>query len=262
MLNQFSLEGKLALISGGATGIGFASASAVIGAGGKAVIIGRREDALKTACEKLGGNAAWIRHDIADLEAAPGLIDRIESDIGPIDILLNNAGGSVLIPFMDITPEYFSERIQTQIAGSFVMSREVVRYMLPRKSGAIVFITSMLANIGMPAKIEYTAAKTALQGMARAMSTELAPHGVRVNSIAPGWIGGSGVVAGIPDNVPAKPKTPEQAARNQKVLERTPLHTFGEPSDVANAFLYLVSPGAKFVTGIEIKVDGGMSVGF
>src|SRR5262249_40584059 len=135
---------------------------------------------------------------------------------------------------------------------AFALTRAAARGMIARKSGSILFTTSMAAIFGIPQVSAYTAAKSALGGLVKALATEFSPHGVRVNAIAPGWIDSPmlrGAMAGDPQ-------------RAQKVLGRTPMGKFGDAMDIGYAAVYLSSPAASFVTGIMLPVDGGVSIGF
>lgn len=254
MMSPFLLEGKTVLITGGGTGIGLGISQAVVHAGGRAVITGRREEVLRKACEQLGEQACFIRHDITELDTIPGLVKQIENDCGPIDVLINNAGNHNKNAFVDTTDDQMAKVLQTHLFGSFALTRECCKNMLKRKSGSILFITSIAAIFGIPYVIAYTAAKSALEGMVRGLSTELAPHGIRVNAIAPGWI----ETAMSKESFRNDPD-PERLSR---VLKRTPMGRIGEPEDIGYAAVYLSSPAAKFVTGIVLPVDGGTSSGF
>jgi NAD(P)-dependent dehydrogenase (short-subunit alcohol dehydrogenase family) len=132
------------------------------------------------------------------------------------------------------------------------MSREVVKQMLVQKSGSIINISSMAAMYGLPKVIAYTASKSAIEGMTKAMASELSPHGIRINAIAPGFIATDMSAKALNDD-------PE---RKQKVLSRTPMGYLGETADIGEAALFLASDGAKYITGVSLRVDGGNAIGF
>ena len=154
--------------------------------------------------------------------------------------------------FTEVTDEEFLQVITTNLLAVFALSREVVKHMLQRKTGSIINISSMAAQYGLPRVIAYSASKTAIDGMTRAMAVELSPKGIRVNAIAPGFI-----YSDMTDK--ALNNDPE---RKEKVFSRTPMGIMGQPEDIGNAALYLAGDAAKFVTGVVLPVDGGNSIGF
>ena len=152
----------------------------------------------------------------------------------------------------EVTDEEFQRIITTNLTAAFVISREVVRSMLPRKKGCIIHISSMAAHYGIPNVVAYSASKTGLEGMTRSMAVDLSPEGIRVNCIAPGYI----VTAMTSKAFNGDPQ------RQSKVLSRTPMGKMGNPEDIANAAWFLASDQAAFITGEVLKVDGGNSIGF
>ncbi len=243
---------KLAIVTGGASGLGLAITKKLVENDIRTVMIGRNEQKLKDAAATLGGLCTYKVLDLADLKAIPQLISAITEEFGQIDILINNAGINQKKPFTEVTDEDFQQIIQTNLTSVFVISREVAKAVLQQKNGCIINISSMAAQYGIPYVIAYTAAKTAIEGITRAMAVELSPQGIRVNCVAPGFIA-TDMLAKALDNDPQ---------RKQKVLSRTPMGKLGEPDDVAGAVLYLVSEAAKYVTGVILQVDGGNSIGF
>lgn len=252
MNDLFSLEGKVALVTGGGTGLGFAIAQTFTAAGATVVITGRRENVLREAVGKLGDSARYIVNDIRELKTLPELVSKIEDEIGPIEILVNNAGVNLKKIATEITDEEFSNIIQTNLNGLFSLTREVGKKMVARKHGSIIMITSMAAMYGLSQVAAYSASKSGVLGMTRVLASDLSPEGVRVNAIAPGFIES-------PMLLKALDADPE---RKNKVLGRTPMKDFGHPEDIAYAALYLASDAARFVTGINLPVDGGNSIGF
>jgi gluconate 5-dehydrogenase len=184
----FSLTEKLALITGGGTGLGLAMAKAFVGQGAKVIITGRREQLLIDAVKSLDAGATHVVCDITQFEKIPGLVKAIESDLGPIDILVNNAGINLKKDFLDYADEDFDRIIKTNLNAVFSLSREVAKIMALRKKGCILMISSMASRYGLPKVIGYTASKSGIEGMTRAMAVELSPLGIRVNCIAPGFI--------------------------------------------------------------------------
>ncbi len=250
--NPFDLTGKTALVTGGGTGLGLGMSKAFIEAGAKVIITGRREEKLREACEILGIHATYVVNDIADLSSIPGLVAAVERNSGNIDILVNNAGINLKKPTLEVTDEEFATIIQTNLLGLFALTREVSKKMVERGSGSIIMITSMAAMYGLSQVSPYAASKSAVLGMTRVLASDLSPHGVRVNAIAPGFIES-------PMLHKALNADPE---RKQKVIGRTPMGRYGQPEDIGHAAVFLASDAAKFVTGINLPIDGGNSSGF
>ena len=248
----FRLDGQLALVTGGGTGLGFGICQALTQAGARVVMTGRRQDVLRDACQQLGSAAGYLQHDVTDLSTIPGLVQRIEEELGPLDILVNNAGNHLKRPAVETSDADLASILQTHLLGSFALSRECGRRMTGRGRGSILMIASMSALFGIPQVSAYSAAKSAMAGLTRALAVEFSPHGVRVNAIAPGWI----------DTMLSRKAFEGDPARKQRILDRTPMGTLGEILDVGYAAVYLSSPAARFVTGIVLPVDGGASIGF
>jgi gluconate 5-dehydrogenase len=248
----FSLKGQTALITGGGTGIGLAIAQCMHEAGSKVVLVGRREAELKAAVKGLGEGAAYVVHDITQLDAAGDLIARVTREHGPITSMVNNAGIHLKKPAVDTTPDEFQKVLSTHILGAHALNRAVIPGMMERRQGSILFIASMASLFGIPLVVAYASAKSAMLGMVRTLSTELSPHGIRVNAIAPGWI----------ETDMSRKAFEGDPQRKNKILSRTPMQRLGEPADVGWAAVYLASPAAKFVTGAVVPVDGGVSMGF
>lgn len=249
----FSLEGEVALITGGGTGIGLAIARCMAAAGARVVLCGRREAELAESARDIGASAFTLPWDVTALERASELIGRTEALVGaPVSILVNNAGVHLKKPALETTTEEFHGVLQTHVLASHALSRAVLPGMQARGHGNILFIASMASLFGIPLVVAYAAAKSAHLGMVRTLATELGSSGIRVNAIAPGWI----------ETAMSRKAMQQDATREQKILARTPLRRFGEPDDVGMAAVYLCSPAARFITGTVLPVDGGVSVGF
>ncbi len=246
------IKHSIAIVTGGASGIGFAIAKKFVGQGIKVVLIGRDKTRLKLACETLGDLAGFVGCDLAQLSELPGVILGIHKEYGRIDILVNNAGMHLKKAIADVTDEDFQKVILTNQTAMFSLTREVAGIMQKQCSGAILNISSMASQYGLPNVIAYTASKSAIEGMTRAMAVELAQFKIRVNCLAPGFIKTN-------MSTLALEKDPE---RKLKVLSRTPLGRLGKPEEVADAAYFLVSPSASFITGVVLPVDGGNSIGF
>jgi NAD(P)-dependent dehydrogenase (short-subunit alcohol dehydrogenase family) len=250
--SAFDLTGQTALITGGGTGLGLGMARCFVKSGAKVVLVGRRKEELDKACAALGKNAFALAGDVTQLASVPALVAQAEKLADPISILANNAGVHLKKPAVETSDAEFAKVIETHVFGAFVLTREVGKRMIERKSGAILFTASMASLMGIPLVVAYTAAKSAYVGMVRTLAVELGPHGVRVNAIAPGWIA-SDMLDKAMNGDPQ---------RKAKVLGRTPMNRFGEPDDIGWAAVYLCSPAAQFVTGVVLPVDGGAAEAF
>lgn len=251
-LQVFSLENKIALVTGGGTGIGFGIATAFIEAGATVVITGRREEILKEAVQQLGKNAHYLVNDITNKKEIPSLVETIETTIGPIDILVNNAGIHYKGMAQDTSDEDFERILQTNVMSVFSLTRECAKYMLQRKKGSILMIGSMAGMFGIDKVVAYGTSKTALTGLVNALVTEYSTSNVRVNAIAPGWIESNMFLNAI-NNDPH---------RKQQITNRIAMDHFGQTSDIGNAAVFLSSEAAKYITGVILPVDGGATVNF
>ena len=251
--SPFSLHGETALITGGGTGLGLGIATCMVAAGARVVLVGRRPAELAAAVAQLGDSAYAVAHDITQLDSAPNLIKNAETALGsPISILVNNAGIHIKKPIIETGAEDFQNVLSTHVCAAHALNRAVIPGMIARGHGSILHTSSMAALFGIPLVIAYSAAKSAITGMTRALAAELSPQGIRVNAIAPGWIDSPMLRKALAGDVP----------RREKILSRTPMARFGEPSDIGWAAVYLCSPAAQFVTGVVLPVDGGASIGF
>lgn len=243
---------KVAIVTGGGSGLGKAMAKKFCDNGITTVIVGRNIDKLTEAKEEIGENCYAMACDVTNLETIPGFIENVVAQFGQIDILVNNAGINQKKEFTEVTDEEFQNVITTNLTAVFSMTREVVRDMLKRGSGSIINISSMAAQYGLPKVIAYSASKTAIDGMTRALAVELSPKGIRVNAIAPGFIYSAMTEKALNSD-------PERKA---KVFGRTPMGIMGQPEDIGEAAFFLASDAAKYITGVVLPVDGGNSIGF
>lgn len=247
-----SNQKRIAIVTGGGSGIGLAIAEIFTLNGIETVIVGRDEEKLKKAKDLLGECCHPMICDVSNLPSVPALIEKVINKFGQIDILVNNAGINMKKDFAEVSDEDFQQIITTNLCSVFAVSREVVKEMLKRGSGSIINISSMAAQYGLPRVIAYTASKTAIDGMTRAMAVELSPKGIRINAIAPGF---------IETDMTAKALNSDPE-RKQKVFGRTPMGYMGTPGDIGEAALFLASDSAKYITGVVLPVDGGNSIGF
>lgn len=242
---------KVAIVTGGNSGLGFATAKKLCDNGIKTFIIGRTKEKTEEACAEIGSNAIPVIFDLNNLAGIPAMIADLAKE-GNIDILVNNAGINSKKEFIDVTDEDFESIIHTNLKSIFAISREVVKVMKNHGGGNIINISSMASQYGIPKVIAYTASKGAIEAMTRAMAVELAQYGVRVNCVAPGF---------IKTKMSAKALDSDPERKN-KVLSRTPMGILGEPSDIADAVYYFASSESKYTTGTILPVDGGNSIGF
>ena len=239
-------------MTGGGTGLGFGITKAFVEAGAKVIITGRSETVLKDASGELGDQVSYIVSDVSVVEELPLFVEKVESEFGEIDTLVNNAGINMKKPLTEVTDAEFQNIIQTNVNGLFSLTREVAKGMKRRKRGSIINITSMAAIYGIPMVTAYTTSKTAVLGMTKSLAVDLSPEGIRVNAIAPGFI----------DSPMLRKAFDSDPDRERRVLERTPMKKLGEARDIAMAAVFLASDAAKFVTGVNLPVDGGNSIGF
>jgi NAD(P)-dependent dehydrogenase (short-subunit alcohol dehydrogenase family) len=243
---------KIAIVTGGASGIGLAIAERFVTAGIHCIVIGRDKTKLDNVKKNLGSRCSVFSFDLNNLPGIPSLVKEIVQQFGHIDILVNNAGINMKKNFIEVTDEDFQKIWLTNVSAVFTLSREVSKCMIEKGSGSIINISSMASQYGLPKVIAYTASKSAIEGMTRAMAVELSPKGIRVNCIAPGFIA---------TDMSAKALDGDKE-RKEKVISRTPMGYMGDPVDIANAALYLADGEAKYVTGVVLPVDGGNSIGF
>lgn len=242
---------KTAIVTGGNSGLGFATAKKFCDNGIKTFIIGRTKEKTEEACAEIGPNAIPVIFDLNNLDGIPAMITDLAKDRN-IDILVNNAGINLKKEFIEVTDADFESIIHTNVRSVFAVSREVVKVMKNNGGGSIINISSMASQYGIPKVIAYSASKGAIETMTRAMAVELAQFGIRVNCIAPGF---------IKTKMSAKALDADPERKN-KVLGRTPMATLGEPEDIADTAYYFATSESKYVTGTVLPVDGGNSIGF
>jgi NAD(P)-dependent dehydrogenase (short-subunit alcohol dehydrogenase family) len=243
----------IAVVTGGGSGIGLAITEKLVQSKIHTIIVGRDQDKLSAASKRLGDLCEPLPGDLNDLASIPKLVNSVIDKHGRIDVLVNNAGINMKKEFTEVTDDDFQKVILTNLTAVFSMSREVVKCMLEKGvKGSIINISSMASQYGIPKVIAYTASKSAIEGMTRAMAVELSPKGIRVNCIAPGFIA-------TDMSAKALNSDPE---RKGKALGRTPMGELGQPSDIGDACAFLASDAAKYITGVVLPVDGGNSIGF
>lgn len=252
MQDIFSLKNKIALITGGGTGIGFDIAKCMINAGAKVIITGRRKEALLQSVAALGTSAHYIVNDVTELTKLDALVIEIETQHGPIDILVNNAGINMKKPSLEVSDEEFQRIISTNLNAVFSLTKAVAKGMVARKAGSIIMISSMAAYYGLDRVAAYSASKHGVEGLVKVFSAEWARHGVRVNAIAPGFI----------ETNMSKTAMASDPDRFNRALSRTQIGYFGKPADIGWAAVFLASAAASYITGVSLPVDGGNNIGF
>lgn len=252
MTNPFDLTGRRALVTGSSRGIGLAIARSLLDSGAHVVVHGRGADSAGAAAAALaqeyGTDAvSSAAFDVTDEDAVAHGIQQLE-EVGALDILVNNAGVQHREPMLDVSLENWDRVLRTNLTSAFLVGREAARAMIPRGHGAIVNICSVQTDLARPTIGAYTAAKGGLRNLTKAMTAEWAPHGVRVNGVAPGYI-----------RTELTQTLVDDPAFNSWVLGRTPAGRWGEPEDIGGAVVWLSSDAARFVTGQVVFIDGGMT---
>lgn len=242
------LVGKVAVVTGGARGIGLAIGKVLAAAGAQVAVVDIVGDSAQAAANELTGTGhEGFSCDVADPEAAQGTLSSIEESVGPVGILVNNAGITRDNLLMRMKNEEFDQVIAVNLKGAFNFTRAAARGMMKRRDGVIINIASVVGLMGNPGQTNYAASKAGLIGMTKSVARELASRGVRCNAIAPGFI--------------STPMT-DALSEDQKIALKgqIPLGALGTPDDVASAVMFLVGPDARYITGQVLSVDGGMAM--
>ena len=237
----------IALITGGARGIGFACAQAIAEDGARIVLADIEADAVKAAAAQLGNGAVGMTVDMSDPDQINQLFDRIEAEVGPVEILVNNAGISRPAPFLDATVEDFKAVLDVNLTGVFVATQRAAKAMIAHGiEGAIVNMSSVNAQMAIPTIASYCASKGGVMQVTKAAAVALAPHNIRVNAVGPGSIDTAMMAAVNSDEAAMK-----------VVMSRTPLKRVGDPREIGDTVAFLASKKASYITGETIYVDGG-----
>lgn len=242
------LENKIAVVTGGSRGIGYATVEAFIKEGAKVVLCASRQETADTAVDKLkeaykDAVVEGIWPDLSDYSAVKAAFDAVVDKYGRIDILVNNAGVSESTPFSDYTEEKFEKVMDLNVKGVFNCSRAVSEYMTAAGAGVILNTSSMVSQYGQPAGIAYPTSKFAVNGFTLSLARELGPKGIRVNAVAPG-ITYTDMMRSVPKEV------------IEPMIAQIPLRRMGQPEDIANAFVFLASDMASYISGEVLHVDG------
>jgi 3-oxoacyl-[acyl-carrier protein] reductase len=246
------LKDQVAIVTGGSRGIGRAIAQAFAAEGAKVAIVyrGSQEAADKLVAEiaQGGGSAIAVQADVADRASVKTCVARVEQELGPVTILVNNAGVIADNLFVRMTPEEWHKVVGTNLGGTYNFSHELAFPMMQRRKGRIINVSSVAASHVNPGQANYAASKGAINSFTRALAIELAKRGVNVNAIAPGFI-----------------ETDMSAAvRNKagdKIARYIPMRRIGTPEDIARVAVFLAGPDSAYITGQVLTVDGGLSLG-
>ena len=244
---MFRLDGKAALITGASGGIGAAIARALHEQGALVVLSGTRLDALGALAAELGERAHVCPADLRDASEPDALVEAAEKVVGPLHILVNNAGMTRDMLAIRMRDADWQSVLDVDLSAPFRLCRAALRGMLRRRAGRIINISSIVGAIGNAGQTNYAAAKAGLVGMSKALAQEVASRGITVNVVAPGF-----VVTGMTDVLPDAQKT--------KLAESIPLGRLGQPEDIAASVAYLASDEAGWVTGATLHVNGGMAM--
>ncbi|MBV8704035.1 MAG: 3-oxoacyl-[acyl-carrier-protein] reductase [Acetobacteraceae bacterium] len=244
---MFRLDGKAALVTGASGGIGEAIAAALQAQGAAVALSGTRREALEALAERLGERAHACPADLRDPAAAEALVAAAEERTGPLDILVNNAGLTRDMLALRMADADWQSVLEVDLAAPFRLARAALRGMLRRRAGRIVNIGSIVGATGNAGQANYAAAKAGLIGLTKALAHEVAPRGVTVNAVAPGFV-----------VTPMTEALSEQ--QRARIAGAIPLARLGQPSDIAAAVVYLASDEAGWVTGATLHVNGGMAM--
>ncbi|OSQ43094.1 SDR family oxidoreductase [Thalassospira sp. MCCC 1A01428] len=248
----FDLTGRRALITGSGQGIGYALARGLAQHGASVVINGRNEERTNAAADELRAEGADIGvsvFDVTSSDAVSDAIDQIETDQGPIDILINNAGMQFRTPLEDFPLDQWEKLMQTNISSLFYVGQAVARKMIPRGAGRIINMASVQSALARPGIAPYTATKGAVRNLTSGMATDWAKYGLRVNAIAPGYF-----------KTPLNEALVNDAEFTTWLEKRTPAGRWGNVDELVGAAVFLSGDASSFVNGHTLFVDGGISI--
>ncbi len=242
------LQNKVAIITGGSRGIGFATVCRFLEEGAQVILTASSQASADKAVAKLqerypNARILGIAPDLSSLESVRSAFAGVAAKFGRIDILVNNAGLSESTPFVQYTEELFDKVMDLNVKGVFNATRAAVEIMMPNASGVILNTSSMVSLTGQPSGVTYPTSKFAVNGMTVSLARELGPKGIRVNAVAPG-ITETDMMKAVPKEV------------IDPMIARIPLRRLGQPEDIANAFVFLASEEASYITGVILSVDG------
>lgn len=255
-MDSFSLNGKVALVTGGAYGIGFAMAEALAKAGAKIAFNCRSQQNLDKAMAEYkakGIEAHGYICDVTEEESVKNLISQIKSELGTIDILVNNAGIIKRIPMLEMSADDFRQVVDIDLNGPFIVAKAVLPDMIEKGHGKIINVCSMMSELGRETVSAYAAAKGGLKMLTRNICSEFGEHNIQCNGIGPGYIA-------TPQTAPLREKQPDGSRHpfDQFIVSKTPAARWGEPEDLMGPVVFLASDASNFVNGHVLYVDGGI----
>ena len=249
ILDKFRLDGQVAVVTGAGRGLGAATAVALAEAGADVVISARTQSQLDPGADEIratGRRAVTVAADLSDLDAVAGLADTAAAELGRVDIVVNNVGGTMPKPFLDTSPKFLEEAFRFNVSTAHALTRAAVPHMLEGEGGSVVNISSMIGRTSERGFLAYGTAKAALAHWTRLAAADLSPR-VRVNGIAVGSV--------LTSSLEVVAQNPEVKA---KMEADTPLHRLGDPTDIAAGIVYLCSPAGSYLTGKLLEIDGGL----
>lgn len=248
VLESFRLDGKVAIVTGASRGLGAAMAEALAEAGSDLVLVARGDlSALQAAVAATGRRSVALQADVGSPAAADAIVEGAYTAFGRADILVNNAGIIRRAPFLEFSEKDWSDVLDVNLTGAFRLGQRFAARLVARKSGGkIINTASMLSFQGGVRVASYTASKSALAGLTKAMANELAPLGINVNALAPGYM--------ATDNTEA---LRADASRSKSILERIPAGRWGTPADLKGTIVFMASPASDYMHGHTLAVDGG-----
>lgn len=242
------LAGKVAVVTGGNSGIGLATAQRFLEEGAKVAISGRNQETLDEAVKLLGKDTLVVKADIAEVSETGKFLGEVEKKLGKIDVLFINAGVAKFAPFEQTSETLFDEQFDINIRGAYFAIQKALPHL--NDGASIILNTSVAGSTGTPGASAYSATKAALRSLARTTAAELVGRGIRVNAVAPGPI-----VTPIFERTGLPKEAIDEFAK--EIVESVPMKRFGQPEEVAGVVAFLASKDASYITGVEINVDGG-----
>jgi NAD(P)-dependent dehydrogenase (short-subunit alcohol dehydrogenase family) len=249
-LDIFSLSGKVSIVTGGGRGIGFGIAKALAGAGSDLMLVARSASQLLEAAATIRRESdirvETFTADVSLTGSAAAIVQETIARFGKLDILANNAGSNIRKPFLDVTEDDYEAVTSIQLKGAYFLAQAAAKEMVKNSRGKIINLASLASKIGVPNISVYGAAKGGIFALTKSMALELAPYGINVNAVAPGYVRTSMTEAAFLDK-----------ERCDWMLSRIPMKRFGTAEDIGNAALFLASPASDYITGEVVYVDGG-----